>query len=162
MLQCKVGNALEAVGPTHTDCKAAVHRQRDLYNGVRQWKELQKCVHDHDHDKRSCEQLIPTSHRLRWSHANARRNTVFLANVPWLAGHLDLKVPHSTKEEDVSEDCHDATLLAWGVVYGDILHGMRRFNNVAQLRAPTSAHLAAVTGVPQPLMQKMAPEEGAG
>ena len=60
-------------------------------------------------------QLIPTRHRIRWSHANARRNTAFLANVPWVARHLDLKVQYSTKEEDVSKDCHDATLLAWGV-----------------------------------------------
>ena len=80
MLQCKLGHALEAAGPTHADYLAAVDRA--LYNGARQWKELQKCVHDHVHDKRSGLLLIPTSHRIRWSRANARRNTAFLANVP--------------------------------------------------------------------------------
>ena len=49
---------------------------------------------------------------------------------------------HSIKEEDVWEDNHDASLPARGVVYADILHSMRFFNNVAQLRAPTGAHLA--------------------
>ena len=95
----------------------------------------------HVQDNRSGLQLIPTSHHIRWSQANARGNTAFLANVPWVARHLDSKVQHSTKEEDVWEDCHHASLLAWVVVYGDILHGLRCFNSVAQLRAPTSAHL---------------------
>ena len=89
VLQCKLGHALEAAGPTHADYMAAVDRQRALYNGARQWKELQKCVQNHVHDKRSGLQLIPTSHRIRWSQANARRNTAFLANVPWVARHLD-------------------------------------------------------------------------
>ena len=62
-----------------------------------------------------------------------------------MARHLYLKVQHTTKEEDVWEDYHDAGLLAWGVVYGDILHGMGCFNNVAQRRAPTGAHLATAT-----------------
>ena len=71
-----------------------------------------------------------------------------------------MKVQHSTKEEEVWEDCHDASLLAWGVVYGDVLHGMRCFNNVAQLRAPTSAHLATTTDMLQARLQKVAREEG--
>ena len=44
VLQRKLGHALEAAGPTHADYMAAVDRQRALYNGARQWKELQKCV----------------------------------------------------------------------------------------------------------------------
>ena len=87
---------------------------------------------------------------------------LFLANVPWVARHLDSKLQHSTKEEDVCEDYQDASLLAWGVVYGDILHGMRCFNNVAQLRAPTGAHLATATGMLEARLQKVAPEEGQG
>ena len=162
MLRRKLGHALETVGPTHVDYMATVDRQRALYNGARQWKGLQKCVQVHVPDKRSGLQRIPTSHRIRWSQANARRNTAFLANVPWVARHLDLKVQHSTKEEDVWEDCHDATLLAWGVVYGDTLHGMRCFNNVAQLRAPTGAHLATATNMLQARLQKVAQEEGPG
>ena len=66
----------------------------------------------HVHDNRSGLQLIPTSHRIRWSHATARRNTAFLPNVPWVARPLDSKLKHSTKEEDVWEDCHDARLFA--------------------------------------------------
>ena len=162
VLQRKLGLALEAAGPTHVDYLAAVNRQRGLYNGARQWKELQKCVQRHVQDKRSGLQLIPTSHRIRWSQAHARRNTAFLANVPWVARHLDSKVQHSTKEEDVWEDCHDASLLAWGVVYGDILHGMRCFNSVAQLRAPTGAHLATATGMLEARLQRVAREEGPG
>ena len=127
VVQRKLGLVLEAGGPTHVDILAAVNRQRGLYNGARQWKELQKCVQKHVQDKCSGLPLIPTSHRIRWSQAHARRNTAFLANVPWVARHLDSKVLHSIKEEDVWEDCHDASLLAWGVVYGDILHGMRCF-----------------------------------
>ena len=73
---------------------------------------------------------------------------------------MDSKVQHSTKEEDVWEDCHDASLLAWGVVYGDILHGMRCFNSVAQLRAPTGAHLATATGMLEARLQRVAREEG--
>ena len=56
----------------------------------------------------------------------------------------------------------DANLLAWGVVYGDILHGMRCFNSVAQLRAPTGAHLATARGMLQARLQKVACEEGRG
>ena len=85
VLQRKLGLALEAAGPTHVNCLAAVNRQRGLYNGARQWKELQKCVQQHLQDKRSGLELIPTSHRIRWSQAHARRNTAFLANVPWVA-----------------------------------------------------------------------------
>ena len=162
VLQRKLGLALEAAGPTHVDYLAAVDRQRGLYNGARRWKELQKCVQKHVQDKRSGLQLIPTSHRISWSQAHARRNFAFLANDPWVARHLDSKVQHSTKEEDVWEDCHDASLLAWGVVYGDILHGMRCFNSVTQLRAPTGAHLATTTGMLQARLQKVACEEGPG
>ena len=162
VLQRKLGHALEAVGPTHADYMAAVDRQRALCNRARQWKELQKCVQDHVHDKRSGLQLIPTSHRIKWSQANARGNTAYLANVPWVTRDLELKVQHSTKEEDVWEDCHDANLLAWGVVYGDILHGIRCFNNVAQLRALTSAHLATARDMLQAELQKVAREEGPG
>ena len=60
------------------------------------------------------------------------------------------------------EDCHDASLLAWGVVYGDILHGMRCFNSVAQLRAPTGAHLATATGMLEARLHRVAREEGPG
>ena len=60
------------------------------------------------------------------------------------------------------EDCHDANLLAWGVVYGDILHGMRCFDSVALLRAPTRAHLATAKGMRQARLQKVAQEEGPG
>ena len=79
---------------------------------------------DHVPDKRSGLQLIPTSHRITWSQANAHRNTALLANVPSVARHFDVKVQHATEEEDVWEDSHDATFLAWGVVYGNILYGM--------------------------------------
>ena len=136
LLQRKLGLALEAVGPTHANYMAAVGRQWGLYNGARYWKELQKCVAKHAQDKHSGLQLIPKSHRIRWSQAHTRRNTAFLAYVPWVAPPLDSKMQHSTKEEDVWEDCHDASLLASGVVYADILHDMRSFNSVAQLRVP--------------------------
>ena len=162
VMRHKLGHALEATSPTHANYMVAVDRQRALYNGGRQWKELQKCVQDHVHDKRSGLQLMPTSHGIRWSQGNARRNIAFLANVPWVARHLDLNVQHSTKEGDVWEDCHDATLLAFGVVYGDILHGMRCFNNVAQLRASTRAHLATATDMIHARLQKVAREEGLG
>ena len=162
VLQRKLGLALEAAGPTHVDYLAAVNPQRRLYNGARQWKELQKCVQRHVQDTRSGLHLTPTSHRIRWSQAHAWRNTAFLANVPWVARHLDSKVQHSTEEEDVWEDCHDASLLAWGVVYGDILHGMRCFNSVAQLRAPTGAHLATATIMLEARLQRVAREEGPG
>ena len=82
VLQCKLGHALEAAIPTHVEHKAAVDRQRALYNAIRQWKELQKCVQDHVHDKLGGFQLIPTSHRIRWSQATAPRNVAFSANVP--------------------------------------------------------------------------------
>ena len=160
VLQRKLGHALEAAGPTHADYMAAVDRQRALYHGARQWKELQNCMQDHVPDKRSGLQHIPTSHCITWSQANARRNTAFLADVPWVATHLDLKVQHFTKEDDVREDCYDASLLAWGVVYGDILHGMRCFNNVAQLCAPTAAHSATATDMIRARLQKVAEEEG--
>ena len=101
VLQGKLGHVLEAAGPTNFDYMASVDCQRALYNGARQWKQMQKCVQHHVPDKRSGLQLIPTRHRIRWWHANARRNTAFLANAPWVARHLDLKVQHSTKEEDV-------------------------------------------------------------
>ena len=162
LLQRKQGLALQAAGPTHADYMAAFDRQRALYNGARHWKELQKCVQKHVQDKRSGFQLIRTSHRIRSSHANARRNTVFLANVPWVARHLDSKVQHSTKEEDVWEHCHDASLLAWAVVYGEILHSVRCINSVAQLRAPTGAHLATAIGMLEARLQKVAQEEGQG
>ena len=100
------------------------------------------------------------SHRIRWSEANARRNKVFLANVPWVARHLDSKTHLTTKEEDVWEDCHDAGLLSWAVVYGDILHGTRSFNNVAQLHAPTGGHLTKATEMLQARVEKVAREEG--
>ena len=158
VMRRKLGHTLEAASPTHVDYMAAVDRQRAVYNGARQWKELQKCVQNHVPDKHSGLHLIPTSHCIRWSQANARCNSAFLANVPWVARYLDLKVQHSTKEENVWEDCHDATLLAWG----DILHGMRCFNNVVQLRAPTSAHLATATDMLQARLQKVAQEERPG
>ena len=60
------------------------------------------------------------------------------------------------------EDCHDASLLAWGVVYGDSLHGMRCFNSVAQLRAPTGAHLATATGMLEARLQRVAREDAPG
>ena len=69
-------------------------------------------------------------------------------------------VQQSTKEEIVWEGCHDASLLAWGVVYGDILHGMWCFNTVAQPCAPTGAHLATTTHMLQAQLQKVAREEG--
>ena len=75
--QRRMGHALEATRPTHVDCMAALNRQRALYDGARQWKELQKCVQDHVPDKHSGLQLIPTSHRITWSQANACRNTAF-------------------------------------------------------------------------------------
>ena len=60
------------------------------------------------------------------------------------------------------EDCHDAGLLSWAVVYGDILHGTRSFNNVAQLHAPTGAHLTKATEMLQARVEKVAREEGPG
>ena len=48
------------------------------------------------------------------------------------------------------------------VVDRDILHGMRCCNNVAQLRAPTGALLAAATGMLQAPLQKLARDEGPG
>ena len=114
VLQGKLGHALEAAGPTDVEYMAAVDRQRAMYNGTRQWKELQRCMHDHVAHKHSGLQLIPTSHCIRLSQANARCNIAFLANVPSVARHLDPKVQHSTKEEDVWDEYHDATLLALG------------------------------------------------
>ena len=69
---------------------------------------------------------------------------------------------HSTKEEDMWQDCHDATLLAWRVFYGDILHGMWCFNNVPQLHVPLGAHFATARDMLQPRLQKVAREEGLG
>ena len=60
------------------------------------------------------------------------------------------------------EDCHDAGLLSWVVAYGDIVHGTRSFNNVAQLHARTGAHLAKATETLQALVAKVAREEGPG
>ena len=119
-------------------------------------------MQDHVPDERSGLHLIPTSHRIRSSQANVRRNSAFLANVPWVARHLDLKAQHSTKKEEVWEACHDAGLLAWGVVYMDIPHGMVRFNLVAQQRAPSASLLATATDMLQARSQKVAREEGQG
>ena len=55
-----------------------------------------------------------------------------------------------------------AALVAWGPVYGDILHGMRCFNNVAQLRVPIGAYFAFATDMLQAPLQKVAREEGPG
>ena len=96
----------------------------------------------------------PCQSCIRWSEANARRNKVFLANVPWVARHLDSKTHLTTKEEDVWEDCHDAGLLSWAVVYGDILHGTRSFNNVAQY-FPKGHGLCSVQAVCAHLVQHM-------
>ena len=60
----KLGHALEAARPTHTDYMAAVDRQLPFYHGSRQWNELQKCVQDHVPNKRSGLQPIPTSRRM--------------------------------------------------------------------------------------------------
>ena len=60
------------------------------------------------------------------------------------------------------EDCHDAILLSWAVVYGDILHGTHSFNNVVQLHAPTGAHLTKATEMLQARVEKVAREEGPG
>ena len=65
VLQRKLGLALAAAGPTHVDYLAAVNWHRGLYNGARQWKELQKCVQKHVQDKYSGLHLISTSHRIR-------------------------------------------------------------------------------------------------
>ena len=82
--------------------------------------------------------------------------------MPWVARHLDSKTHLSTKEEDVWEDCHDVGLLLWTVVYGDILHSTRGFNNVAQMHAPTGAHLAKAIKMLQARVKKVAREEGPG
>ena len=163
VVQRKLALALEAAGQVHADYLAAVGRQRALYNGARQWKDLERCVQENTRpETRSRLRRIPASHRIRWSEANARRNKVFLANVPWVARHLDSKTHLPTKEEDVWEDCHDAGLLSWAVVYGDILHGTRSFNNVAQLHAPTGAHLTKATEMLQARVEMVAREEGPG
>ena len=163
VVQRKLGLALEAAGQVHGDYLAAVGRQRALYNGARQWKDFERCVQENTRpDTRSGLRLIPASHRIRWSEANARRNKVFLANVARVARHLDSKTHLTTKEEDVWEDCHDAGLLSWRVVYGDILHGTRSFNNVAQLHGPTGAHLTKATEMLQAWMEKVARDEGPG
>ena len=57
------------------------------------------------------------------------------------------------------EECHDATLVAWGVVYGDTPHGMPCFNNVGELRAPTGAHVATAINKLHAWLDKMAREE---
>ena len=82
MLQRKLGHALEAAGPTHADYMAAVDRQRALYNGAQQWKELQKCVQDHVTDQRSGLQLIPASHRIRCSQAKCAAQHCFFGQCP--------------------------------------------------------------------------------
>ena len=58
------------------------------------------------------------------------------------------------------EDCHDASFLSWALVYGDILHGTRSLNNVAQLHAPTGAHVTKATEMLQARVEKVAREEG--
>ena len=141
----------------HGDYLGAVGRQRALYNGARQWKDLGRCIQENARpDTCSGLCLIPTSHRVRWSEANTRRNKVFLANVPWVVRHLDSKPHLTTKEEDVWDDCHDAVLQSWAVVYGDILHGTHTFNNVAQLHARTGAHLTKATEMVQARVEKVA------
>ena len=92
VLQRKLGLVLEAAGPTHVDYMAAVDRQRGLYSGAWQWKELQKCVQKHVQANRSGLQLIPTSHRITWSQANARRNTAFFGQCPVGGTPLGLQV----------------------------------------------------------------------
>ena len=47
VVQRKLGLALEAAGQVHGDYLAAVGRQRALYNGARQWKDLERCVQKH-------------------------------------------------------------------------------------------------------------------
>ena len=154
---------MQAAGQVHGDYLAAVGRQRALYNGARQWKDLERCVPKHSRpDTRSGLRLISASHRIWWSETKARRNKVFLANVPCVARHLDSKTPLTTKEEDVLDDCHDAGLLSWVVVYGEILHGTRSFNNVAQFHAPTGAHLTKATEMLQAQVEKVASEGGPG
>ena len=79
----KLGLALEATGQVHGDYLAAMGRQRALYNGARQGKDLERCVQENTRlDTRNGLRLIPASHRIRWSEANARCNKVFLGNVP--------------------------------------------------------------------------------
>ena len=91
VVQRKLGLALEAAGQVHVDYLAAVGRQRALYNGARQWKDLERCVQENTRpDTRSGLRLIPASHRIQWYEANARRNKVFLANVPWVASAAPL------------------------------------------------------------------------
>ena len=92
----------------------AVDRQRALYNGAPQVKELQKCVQDHVNDKRSGLQRIhKSSHQVVAGKCAAQH--CFFGQCPLGVKALDLQVQHSTKEEDAWEDCHDAGLLAWGV-----------------------------------------------
>ena len=68
VVQRKPGLALEAAGQVHGDYVAAVGRQRALYNGARQWKDLERCVQKQRRpDTRSGLRLIPASHRIRWS-----------------------------------------------------------------------------------------------
>ena len=50
VLQRKLGLVLEAAGPSHVDYMAAVDRQRGLYSGARQWKDLHQCVQKHVQD----------------------------------------------------------------------------------------------------------------
>ena len=95
----KLGLALEAAGQVHGDYLADVGRQRALYNGARQWKDLKRCVQkQRRRDTSSGLRLIPAIHRIRRSQANARRNKVFLANVPWVVTHLDFKTHLTSKE----------------------------------------------------------------
>ena len=44
VVQRKLGLALEAACQVHADYLAAVGRQRALYNGARQWKDIERCV----------------------------------------------------------------------------------------------------------------------
>ena len=120
VVQRKLGHAFEAAGQVLGDYLAAVGHQRAWYNGAHQWKNLEGCVQvNTGPDTHSWLRLIPASHRMQWSEPNARRNKAFWATVPWVAKHLDSKANLNTKEEDVWEDCHDAGLLVWAVVYGE-------------------------------------------
>ena len=68
VVQRKLGLALEAAGQVHGDYLAAVGGQRGLYNGARQWRDLERCVQKHSRpDTRSGLRLIPARHRIRWS-----------------------------------------------------------------------------------------------
>ena len=69
VLQRKLGHASEGAGPTHVEYMARVNKQRALYNGARQWKELQSVsrIMCSQINAVVCQQMIPTTHRIRWS-----------------------------------------------------------------------------------------------